>query len=104
MFNNYDTVICPNNIKMNILKKITEDKKIINIKFYTLDEFKKAYFGTYKVEAIYYLMKKYNYKYDVATTYLDNYYFNDEVKKELEVNNLIIKEKLNLKKIIVSLC
>lgn len=101
MFNNYDTVICPNNIKMNILKKITEDKKIINIKFYTLDEFKKAYFGTYKVEAIYYLMKKYNYKYDVATTYLDNYYFNDELKKELEANNLITKEKLNLKKIIV---
>lgn len=101
MFNNYDTVICPNNIKLKILKKITDDKKIINIKFYTLNEFKNAYFGTYKKEAIYYLMKKYKYKYDVAITYLDNYYFNNELKKELEENNLIIKEEIKLKKIIV---
>jgi len=101
MFNNYDTVICPNNIKLKILKKITEDKKIINIKFYTLNEFKNAYFGTYKKEAIYYLMKKYKYKYDVAITYLDNYYFNNELKKELEENNLIIKEEIKLKKIVV---
>ena len=101
MFNNYDTIICPNNIKISILKKLTKDKKIINLKFYTLDEFKKSYFGTYKIEAIYYLMKKYNYKYDVALTYLDNYYFNNELKKELEENNLIKKEIINLKKIII---
>lgn len=101
MFNNYDTVICPNNIKMDILKKINEEKKIINLKFYTLNEFKNAYFGIYKTEAIYYLMKKYGYKYDVALTYLDNYYFNFTLKKELEENNLIKKEKLNIKKIII---
>lgn len=101
MFNNYDTVICPNSIKINILKKLTDEKKIINIKFYTLEEFKKAYFGTYKREAIYYLMKKYNYKYDVALTYLDNYYFNNELKKELEEKKLIKKDKVNIKKIII---
>lgn len=91
----------PNSIKINILKKLTDEKKVINIKFYTLEEFKKAYFGTYKREAIYYLMKKYNYKYDVALTYLDNYYFNNELKKELEEKKLIKKDKINLKKIII---
>lgn len=101
MFNNYDTVICPNNVKMNILKKLSDEKKIINLKFYTLNEFKDAYFGTYKTEAIYYLMKKYGYKYDVALTYLDNYYFNFSLKKELVENNLLKKEKINIKKIFV---
>ena len=101
MFKNYDTVICPDNIKKKILKQISEEKKLINLKFYTLNEFRNAYFGTYKVEAIYYLMKKYGYKYDVALTYLDNYYFNLELKKELEENNLIKKEKVNINKIII---
>ena len=101
MFNNYDTIICPNDIKLNILKKISNDKKIINIKFFTLNEFKEAYFGMYKIEAIYYLMKKYNYKYDVALEHLNNYYFNNELKKELEENNLINKNKINLNKIII---
>ena len=101
MFKNYDTIICPDNIKKKILKQISEEKKIINLKFYTLNEFRNAYFGTYKVEAMYYLMKKYGYKYDVALTYLDNYYFNLELKKELEENNLIKKEKVNINKIII---
>lgn len=101
MFKNYDTVICPDNIKKKILKQISEEKKLINLKFYTLNEFRNAYFGTYKVEAMYYLMKKYGYKYDVALTYLDNYYFNLELKKELEENNLIKKEKVNINKIII---
>ncbi len=101
MFKNYDTIICPDYIKKQILEQISNEKKIINLKFYTLDEFKKNYFGTYKDKAIYYLMKKYNYKYDVALTYLDNYYFNSELKKELEENKLIIKEKIKINKIII---
>ena len=101
MFKNDDTIICPNYVKKQILEQISNEKKIINLKFYTLNEFKKNYFGTYKVEAIYYLMKKYKYKYDVALTYLDNYYFNPELKKELEENKLIIKEKIKINKIII---
>ena len=89
-------IICPNKTKIDNLKK---SKKIENVKYYTLDEFKKSYFGTYKKEAIYYLMKKENYKYDVALTYLDNYYFIPELKKELENNNLIIKQNLKIDKI-----
>ena len=101
MFENYDTVIVPNNIKKNILKSLTKEKKLINIKFFTLEEFKNKYFGTYKNESIYYLMKKYGYKYDVALTYLKNFYSDEVLKKELLDNNLIVKEKLNIKRIIL---
>ena len=41
MFKNYDTIICPDNIKKQILEQISNEKKIINLKFYTLNEFKK---------------------------------------------------------------
>lgn len=101
MFKNYDTVICPNNVKKDILKKLTKEKKIINIKFYTLEEFKNKYFGTYNEKAIYYLMEKYGYKYDVALTYLKNFNSNEILKKELFDNDLIVKEKINITRIIV---
>ena len=39
MFKNYDTIICPDNIKKQILEQISNEKKIINLKFYTLNEF-----------------------------------------------------------------
>lgn len=101
MFKNYDTVICPNNVKKDILKNLTKEKKLINIKFYTLEEFKNKYFGTYNEKAIYYLMKKYGYKYDVSLTYLKNFNSNESLKKELFDNNLIIKEKINITRIII---
>lgn len=101
MFKNYDTIICPSEIKEKILNDLTKSKKILNLKFFTLDEFKKAYFGTYNVLAIPYLMKKNNYSYDTAKTYLDNYYFLPDLKKELEDNKLIIKENLLIKRIVI---
>lgn len=101
MFKNNDTVICPNEVKIDILKKLTKEKKIVNLKFYTLEQFKNAYFGTYNEEAIYYMMKKYNYKYDVAKIHLNNLYGNDLLIEELEKNNLLIKEQLNISNIII---
>jgi len=101
MFKNHDTIICPYNIKKEILKQISEENKLINLKILTLEEFKNIYFGSYNEKAIYYLMEKYNYKYDVAKTYLDNFYFNEKLKKELENNKLIYKQKININKIII---
>lgn len=97
-------VICSKKTKNDFLKKNTESKKLENVKYYTLDEFKKSYFGTYKEEAIYYLMKKNNYKYDVAKTYLDNYYFLDDLKTELEDKNLLVKENIKIDKIKIVNC
>ena len=42
---NNDTVITTNNIKKIILKSLTANKSLLNLKFYTLEEFKKNYYG-----------------------------------------------------------
>ncbi|MEI3507538.1 MAG: hypothetical protein V8R01_00070 [Bacilli bacterium] len=70
--NNNDLVIAPLNIKNQILKEVSNKKLILNINFMTLEEFKDNYFGSYKPGAIYYLMKKYKFKYEIALTYLNN--------------------------------
>ncbi len=105
---NNDLIITPNNIKMNILKEIAHSKQILNIKFMTLEEFKKNYFGTYSKKAIYYLIKKHNLKYEIALKYLDNIFYNaKEIKPyytELKENELIIENKMfkkSLKSIVI---
>ena len=86
---NNDLVITNSNIKEKILLNITESKKIISIKIMTLKDFKNKFFGYYDERAIYYLMKKYNYKYNVAIKCLENVNFNKELKDELLNNNLL---------------
>ena len=93
-------VMCNNNYKMQILKQI---KKLINIKFMTIEEFIKSYYFDYDEKSILYLMKKYNLKYEIALEYLNNLiYIEDKnyednklnflvkLKKELIENNLLI--------------
>lgn len=99
---NNDLVIT--NDKKSILKYLHDNKKILNLKLMSLKEFKNNYFGTYNEEAIYYLVNKYGYKYDVAKMYLDNFLFDEDLKKELEINNLIIRTPLfkdSIKRIVV---
>ena len=105
---NNDILIVPSNIKKMILEEITKEHKLLNIKFYTDKEFIKNYYGDYQKDAIYFLMKHYNYPYDVAIEYLENIYLNYEPLKEmhnilkdngyLKFNNLFRK---NIKRIIV---
>lgn len=82
------------NDKRSILNYLNKNKKILNIKIMSLQEFKNKYFGTYNERAIYYLIKKYNYKYEIAKMYLDNFLFIPDLKKELEQNKLIYMEPL----------
>ena len=95
---NGDLVICPSNMKLKILKELNESKKILNIKFMTINEFKNNYFGTYDEKAIYYLMNKYGFKYGVVKEFLDNIYFDFDLIKpyynELKENGLLIENKL----------
>jgi len=101
---NNDLVITNSNIKEKILLNITESKKIISIKIMTLKDFKNKFFGYYDERAIYYLMKKYNYKYNVAIKCLENVNFNKELKDELLNNNLLYIDKKimkNIKRIVV---
>jgi len=94
---NNDLVITNN--KMGILNYLNENKIFLNLRLMTLNEFKNKYFGYYDEQAIYYLVNKYGYKYDVAKMYLDNFWFNGSLKDELLENKLIIKEPLFIKSI-----
>ena len=99
-------IICPNNYKKKLLELFYEEKKLFNIKFMSLEEYKKNYLFDYDIKTIYYLVKKYSMKVDNAITLINNLYYieNKEykseklnylvnVKKELDNNNLLIYNK-----------
>lgn len=99
-------IICESDNKKKILNKINEYKKLIPVKFISLKELYNLYYFNYDEKALYYLINKYNFKYDVAKTYLDNliYIENTEcrsdklndlknIKKELESNDIIKKNE-----------
>lgn len=99
-------IICESDNKKKILNKINECKKLIPVKFISLKELYNLYYFNYDEKALYYLINKYNFKYDVAKTYLDNliYIENTEfrsdklndlknIKKELESNEIIKKNE-----------
>ena len=109
-------IICNNSIKKKLLN---ESNTLINRKFMTMKELINSYYFSYDDETIFYLMDKYKYKYNVAKVYLDNLiYIEDKVynsdklnflvrlKKELDLNNLLIydnyfKEYIKNKDIII---
>ena len=99
-------IICESDNKKKILNKINECKKLIPVKFISLKELYNLYYFNYDEKALYYLINKYNFKYDVAKTYLDKliYIENTEfrsdklndlknIKKELESNDIIKKNE-----------
>lgn len=100
--NNNDIVITNNKIK--ILKYLNNQNKMLNLKIMTKQEFINDYFGYVDERAIYYLVKKYNYKYEIAKMYLDNFLFNQKLKEELIENNLVNYKPLfkkSIKRIVI---
>lgn len=108
----YDILICPNNIKKQIIK----ENKLLKIKFISIEEFKEKYLYKYKKGTIYYLVNKYNLLPENAKTIMNNlYYIKDvsfktqkllNIKKDLEKNDYLIfnddfKEYIKNKKILV---
>ena len=96
-------LIVPDSIKKKVLLQINNIDKIFNIKIMNLKELINKLTFTYNEEAIYYLMKKYNIKYEVALVYLRNIKYIEnkkydikkldklvEIKKELIDNDLLI--------------
>lgn len=105
MFKNGQIIITSNVNKKNLLKKSND--KLLNIKIYSINEFNKLYFFDYDEETSYYIMNKYNVKYEIAKIYLDNLtyietkqYSNDKLsflstlKQDLIDNKLIKINKL----------
>ena len=84
---NFDLIITDN--KKELLSFLNDSKKLLNIKIISYQEFIDSYFGYINSEALYYLVKKYNYSYEVANMYLKNFLYIDSLYKELQDNNLI---------------
>jgi len=106
MFKDNLVLIVPSNIKDSLIEKVRRENKLLDITFITKSEFIKKVTFDYDNKTIYYLMNKYNIKYEVAKIYLDNiYYISDkeykssklnklvDIKKELIDNNLLIIDK-----------
>lgn len=107
---NTDTIlIIPNVLKSKVLKYIDTLDRLVNVKMYSLDEIKKHIYFDYSEEAILYLMDKYNYRYEVSKTLIDNMYYIEDrnyssdklkelnrLKKELEKESLLKKDPLFL--------
>lgn len=97
-------MICPNETKMKLLRELSKDNTINNIKFMTKEEYKNIYYFSYTDKTLAYLMKKYHYNIDVGRVYLNNLYVIDEnknykspklnflkdLKKELLQENLLL--------------
>lgn len=104
-------LVVPNDIKEDIILEVTEEKPLVNIKYISLENLRRSFFE-YDEKAIYYLMKHYNLKYEVALIYLDNMLYlkkksydneklNNLLKLKVEVKNLIKTRKINFDNIVV---
>lgn len=100
--NSYTLIVTELENKEKILNYLNIQKKMLPIKFMTLDQLKKKILFDYDEEAIYYLMKNFNYKYETALNYIENMYYVDnkcfdipklklllDLKKELDHNKLL---------------
>lgn len=99
-------IICPNSYKKAILNYLSNNKKLLVLKFMTMEEYIKKIKFDYDIKTINYLVKK-GMKVDNAITFLDNLlyiedkeYHNEKLdylvklKKELDDNHLLIYDKL----------
>ena len=60
-------LICPNNIKDEIIKNKSINNIYSNIKFMSKEDLIKGFYFSYDINAIYYLVKNYNYSFDLAS-------------------------------------
>ena len=78
---NEGLIIAPNYIKKEILKKISQEKKLINIKIMDKKEFIQNYYGKCQKEALYFIMEKYKLNYEIAKNYINNISINSKTIK-----------------------
>lgn len=91
-------LICPNSMKTSVLKYLANEKRLMKIKFMTLQQFKKRYLFDYDIEAIIHLVKTYKMKVANAKETLENLYYVDEDKNyNSEKLKQLVKYKKELK-------
>lgn len=94
-------VIASNSNKKYILKKLSKEKKLYNLKFYSFSDLKKKLFFDYDNKAIEYVMINYKVRYDIAKMYLDNLYYLSVIDNEKISFLNILKEKLDKEKLLI---
>lgn len=85
-------IICNDSDKKNILKR----NKLINIKVMNMSEFISKYYFNYDEDAVLYVMKKYNVKYDVASIYIKNLYYVEDKKYNVKKLDFLVELKREL--------
>ena len=93
--------IVPNNIKKEILLELSKEKKLYNIKFFTLKEFINNLTFTYDEKALSFLMEKYNYKYENAKTILKNLHYVENKKYNNKKLDELVKIKEEIKEFLI---
>ena len=91
-------IICEENFKKNILKKLCQYKLFLRVKIITKKEFFNEYLFKYDKKTVAYLVNKYKFKVAIAKMYLDNLY----CVEEKNYNNKKLEFLLNLKKELIN--
>ena len=95
-------IITNNENKKRILKEMSKNKLMYNLKFYSFPELKKNLYFDYNNNTLEYIMLNYQVNLNIASVYLNNLYFLQDLpdakikflislKKDLEAHNLLIK-------------
>ena len=92
---NDSILIIPNNIKNKLLYEISSMDVFFNIKFMSLDEFKKEYYFNYSSEALLFIMDNYKLEIDISKTILELIYYIDINKEYKEDKLCFLKEIKN---------
>ena len=88
LLENNSLIICPNSYKKALLQNLDEEKKLINIKFMTMEEYLGKYKFTYDEKAIKYLVDK-GMKVANAITFLNNLRYVDNYEYANEKLNYL---------------
>lgn len=88
-------IVCPNSYKLAILKYLSDNKLILNIKFMTKSEYLKSIKYDYNIETIHFLKEK-GMKVENAITILDNLYYIEDKKYNNEKLDYLVKIKNEL--------
>ncbi len=94
----YDLIILPNDRKEKLLKEISNMTSFIKTKWMSLEEFKAKVLYTYDRKAIWYVMNRYQVKYEIANIYLQNTYYVEEKHYQNQNLNFLVALKKELQK------
>lgn len=94
-------IIASSSNKKYILKKLSEEKKLYNLKFYSFSDLKKKIFFDYDNKTIEYVMINYKVSYDIAKMYLDNLYYLKNINNEKITFLNCLREKLDREKLLI---